>query len=297
MSQRDGGPPCPFCGAESAHAFSALDRNQHVSRRRFRYRRCRHCATVFAAEIPGDLSRYYPPSYYPALPAPDELDRRAQPHAWRLEFVRAHVSSGQLVDVGAGAGLFAYLAKRLGFDVVAVEMDPRCCEYLRDMVGVRVVQSDDPATALRALGGIQVITCWHVLEHLGSPSALLESAAECVAPGGVLVVATPNVDSLQFRLLGSRWPHVDAPRHLALIPAESLRRRLADLGFECVDLTTADPAGEYNAFGWQGVLPGRVRRRPHHLAGRFMAAAAAPIERRAMNGSTYTGIFRKSAAS
>jgi SAM-dependent methyltransferase len=118
------------------------------------------------------------------------------------------------------------------------------------------------------------IALWHVLEHVDRPAELLAAAAAALVPGGVLVVATPNLGSLQFRLLGARWPHVDAPRHLALVPLATLEQRMTELGLEREAVTTADPAGEYDAFGWQGLI-------------------ARPVERRNFNGSAYTAVFRK----
>jgi 2-polyprenyl-3-methyl-5-hydroxy-6-metoxy-1,4-benzoquinol methylase len=284
---------CRFCGGESDHVFDARDRNQRVSDEKFPYHRCRRCGTFFLPEIPSDLGRYYPPTYYPPLPRHAELDRRAQAHRWRIDLVREYVSSGRLVDVGASAGLFAHLAKTAGFEVTAIEMDRRCCAHLREVVGVKVVESDDPVAALGELGGADAVTLWHVLEHVDRPAALLAAAAEALVPGGLLVVATPNVGSLQFRLLGARWPHIDAPRHLALVPLATLEERTAELGLEREAVTTADPAGEYNAFGWQGLLPRRLSGPLADVTGRLIELIAGLLERRGLNGSAFTAVVRK----
>ena len=284
---------CRFCGGESEPVFVASDRNQRVSDEQFSYHRCRRCGTVFLPEVPPDLGRYYPPTYYPPLPRYAELDSSAQAHKWRIDLVRAHVSSGRLVDVGASAGFFTHLAKTAGFEVTAIEMDPRCCTHLREVVRVKVVESDDPVTALGALDRADVVTLWHVLEHVDEPAELLAAAAEALVPGGLLVVATPHLGSLQFRLLGARWPHVDAPRHLALVPLATLDERTAELGLEREAVTTADPAGEYDAFGWQGLLPGRAPGHLSHLTGRLIALIARPVEHRNLNGSAYTAVFRR----
>jgi 2-polyprenyl-3-methyl-5-hydroxy-6-metoxy-1,4-benzoquinol methylase len=284
---------CRFCGAGSEPAFAAFDRNQRVSSDLFRYDRCAQCGTIFLAKPPSDLGRYYPPTYYPPLPARDELDRTACKHRWRVDLLRAYVPSGRLIEVGPGPGLFAHLAKSAGYDVIAIEMDPRCCEYLRDVVGVEVVETDDAVAALERIDGADAIALWHVLEHVERPAELLASAAKALVPGGALIVATPNVDSLQFRLLGARWPHVDAPRHLALIPLGALDAQAVELGLQRVAVTAADPAGEYDAFGWQGALPGRARGYSAHFAGRLIRAFATPFERRNLNASAYTAVLRK----
>ena len=93
-------------------------------------------------------------------------------------------------------------------------MDERCCEYLQGELGVHTIRSDEPAALLQTLARPQVISLWHSLEHLREPAELLAAAAERLEPGGVLALGVPNPRSLQFRLLGARWAHLDAPRHI-----------------------------------------------------------------------------------
>jgi hypothetical protein len=127
---------------------------------------------------------------------------------------------------------------------------------------------------------------------------VLEQAAKALQPGGVLALAMPNPDSLQFRLLGGRWAHVDAPRHVFLIPFATLRARMDDLGFDVGQVTTSDPAGRYwNAFGWEYALRRHPARRSSMRAtrtcSRLLALGLAPLERRGMNGTAYTAVFVK----
>lgn len=291
---------CPLCGGDSTCLFMTSDRNRRLSHLRFTYRRCERCGAIFLADPPPDLARYYPSNYYEA-PTLDELRRQAAAESFRLGFVTRNVAQGHLVEVGAGHGTFAYAARIAGFDVTAVEMDSRSCVYLRDVVGVEAIQSDRPHDSLRDLRPTTAITFWHVLEHLREPWETLEAAAEILEPGGILVVATPNPDALQFRLLRGRWPHIDAPRHLYLIPAPLLAEHARCIGLEPIELTTTDPGGRYwNWFGWRFFLaPARSGRARSFVANGLAHATAltlAPIERRGLNGSTYTSVFRKGAA-
>ena len=66
-------------------------------------------------------------------------------------------------------------------------------------------------------GRYAAIVFWHSLEHLPNPGEELERAAALLEPGGVLVVAVPNNDSLQAKLFGDRWLALDMPRHLTHI--------------------------------------------------------------------------------
>jgi SAM-dependent methyltransferase len=288
---------CRLCGGPAATAFWTTDRNRGLSDERFEYRRCARCRTVYLENVPDDLARYYPDDYF-VFPTVAELDRIARTETYKMDALAGRARGGRLVEIGPGFGVFARRAAVAGFDVCGVEMDARCCAHLREVVGVEAVQTAAPETALAALAPSDVIALWHSLEHLPDPWALLAAAARNLRPGGLLVSAQPNPDALQLRVLGPRWPHVDAPRHLHLIPADTLRERAAGEGLTMVALSSDDGgARHWNAFGWgRAVLPPA----PGHLLavggqylGRLAALAAAPLERRPMRGSAYTIVLRK----
>jgi 2-polyprenyl-3-methyl-5-hydroxy-6-metoxy-1,4-benzoquinol methylase len=290
-------PCCPLCGGATEEAFRVGDRNRAITSQSFDYRRCRSCGTVFLSNLPPDLGRYYPEEYY-ALPTLDALDQAASGEAPRLALLRPFAAAGPLVEIGAGLGIFARAAQTAGFDVTAIEMDARCCDYLENVVGVRAICSDVPEQALAEVGPSRAIVLWHVLEHLQRPWAVLERVAERLEPGGVLALAVPNPDSLQFRLLGGRWAHVDAPRHLFLIPFATLEARMSDLGLDLAHVTTRDAAGQHwNSFGWEYALRRHPSRRPStrltRASSRLLSLGLAPLERRGMNGTTYTAVFVK----
>jgi len=287
--------PCPLCGAAGRPRLCTRDRNRGISRERFHYRTCQDCEALFLADRPEDLSAYYPPAYY-APPDPAGALSVATERA-KLAFLERHMPRGRLVEIGPGAGGFALAASMLGYEVTAVEMDPTACARL-EAVGIEAIRSDRPDRALADLGPVQAVCMWQVIEHLADPWSALAAAAEALAPGGVLVMSTPNPDSLQLRLLGSRWPHLDAPRHLVLIPIPALRQRARELGLEMVELTSCDrTANDWNAFGWAELLTGprtgpRLRRLAF-LAGAAAALVLAPLERRGLNGSSYTAVLRR----
>ena len=302
-SQRPAAPaegvPCPLCGGPSSFLLTAPDRNLGVPADPFRYNRCELCGVVFLVDVPDDLGRHYPEAYFPLLSRP-ELEEAAEAEGHKVELVRAHASGGRLVEVGPGQGAFAYAAKRAGFEVTTIEMDARNCEHLRSVAGVEAVESAEPETALLELPKSRVIALWHVLEHLARPWECLQSAARNLEDGGVITLAVPNPEAFGFRVLRSRWPHVDAPRHLHLIPARTLIGYAAALGLSCEELTTTDPgARHWNVFAWQRAIgqargPGQGGRLSGAL-GLLAATALAPIERRDLKGSTYTAVLRKPA--
>jgi 2-polyprenyl-3-methyl-5-hydroxy-6-metoxy-1,4-benzoquinol methylase len=290
---------CPVCGGETATAFFVGDRNREIGSEVFSYRRCLRCGILHLADPPSDLGAHYPDDYY-VLPTLHELDDRAEGEASKLALVRRFQPGGRLIDVGASYGLFARAAARAGYDVTAVEMNARCCEHLEQVVGVRAIRSNEPERALGDLDRAQVITLWHVLEHVPKPWKLLEAIAERLEPGGVLGISTPNPESFQFRMLGPRWAHVDAPRHLFLIPFPTLEQGARSFGLEVAHVTTHDPVGrQLNRMGWEYALRRRPGRGPAPLPITALSVLTAgllsPIERGGLRGAAYTAAFVKSA--
>ena len=297
-------PSCPLCGADSAHAFTAVDRNREISAERFSYSRCVACGTVFMVDVPDDLGRYYAGDYhrFEADGTPEVMRNPTlrEVEAFRVRMLLRHVPPGTLIDIGAGPGGFAAAAKQEGFDVTVIEMDRRCCEYLESELGMRAICSDEPIEQLSALPPAQAITLWHVLEHLEDPAEMLAVAADRLQPGGVLALGVPNPRSLQFRLLGARWAHLDAPRHLRLMPADALAASLRPHGLRLLEFTTCDPFGRLcSLHGWTSAM----RRRPAlgdppasliRLA-QAVTLALRPIERRTDRGAAMTLLFGKDA--
>jgi 2-polyprenyl-3-methyl-5-hydroxy-6-metoxy-1,4-benzoquinol methylase len=292
-------PPaaCRICGRETTAAFAVGDRNRGVGDRTFVYRRCRSCKTLFIDDVPDNLAGYYRNDHNQPPPVAD-LDRAADAEAWKLALLQPFRTGQRLVEIGSAFGIFARAAQRAGWNVTAIEMDAKCCSYLEDVLGVRAINSDAPERALAAIGTCRAIALWHVFEHLQRPLDVLEQATLRLEPGGALAISTPNPDSLQFRLLRSRWAHVDAPRHLFLIPFATLVARAEALGLSLAHLTTTDPAGRFwNTFGWECAIRGEpahhASTRPTRIGARLLGRAVAPVERRGLNGATYTVVFTK----
>jgi len=291
---------CPVCGGASDHALTARDRNRESTAATFEYDRCRACRTVFLADVPDDLSPFYTADYHVFDADGEPLWKRDGAPvgaAFRIGLLEHFVPPGHLIEIGAGAGAFATAALGAGFDVSAIEMDPQCCDYLT-RAGASAICTDRPLDALAPLPLARVVALWHVLEHLRGPIDVLAAAAAKLEPGGILALAVPNPDSLQLRVLGARWPHLDAPRHLSLIPAETLIARGRELGLEPVALTTSDPDGrDCDLHGWAYALrrrpaEGQIAPLPLHAAG-VLTRALAPVERRGRRGAAFTLVLRK----
>jgi SAM-dependent methyltransferase len=154
---------------------------------------------------------------------------------------------GPVLDVGSGDGALLDALRARGREALGLELSARG-RGVREADITEVEESDWAA-----------IVFWHSLEHLPEPGRALARAAAILRPGGVVVVAVPNSDSLQARLFGDRWFALDFPRHLVHLSADTLLRRLHELGLRRTRVSHL--RGGQVVFGWVhgfvDLLPGR----------------------------------------
>ena len=162
------------------------------------------------------------------------LDRRAPP--------------GPVLDVGCGDGVLLDALRARGRQALGLER----VTSRRDVRASELIDFDERR------GEWAAVVFWHSLEHLRTPAAALERAFELLAPRGLLVVAIPNRESWQARVLADRWLALDLPRHLVHVPASALIGELRGrgMGIERVSYWR----GGQVMFGWLdglvGGLPG-----------------------------------------
>jgi 2-polyprenyl-3-methyl-5-hydroxy-6-metoxy-1,4-benzoquinol methylase len=238
---RKGAIPCPYCGEESVHLVSSSDVNKRTTTDVFHYYKCSGCDIVFLHPRPDDMSPFYSDGYLPIPEKLSQLGAMAKKEEYRMEPVLKYKKGGKLLEIGPWVGIFSYNAKKSGFDVTAIEINPRCVDFLNNVVGIKTIQSSEPAKAMGAMHEkFDVIALWHSLEHLPNPWNVLKKAAERLAPGGILLIAVPNIESYDFSVLKAGWMHLDAPRHLFLYTAGSLERVCSANGLKALELTRSD---------------------------------------------------------
>jgi 2-polyprenyl-3-methyl-5-hydroxy-6-metoxy-1,4-benzoquinol methylase len=297
--RRATGHVCRICGGPTAAAFVTRDFNRRLTEERFEYVRCALCGSFALRSVPEDMAPHYPPDYYSVPASREELLRvggDAERH--KLACVQRFVPGGRLVEIGPAVGAFLAVAQEAGYSVEAIEMDALCCRFLESELNVPTACSDDPAAVLGNAGRFDVIALWHVIEHVPDPPSIIAAAAEALAPGGVLALAAPNPQALQRRIFRARWTHIDAPRHLFLLPLATLAHLCTERGLEVVLATTSDQsAAGWNRFGWRESLAGLVKHetaaRALRVLGSVIARAMSPIERQAGRGTTYTLLVRR----
>ncbi|MGI8903793.1 MAG: class I SAM-dependent methyltransferase [Solirubrobacteraceae bacterium] len=149
----------------------------------------------------------------------------------RLARLRGHAARGRLLDVGCATGTFLQVAGE-AFDAAGVEPDPGTSEQARAAGhSVRTGTVDDVAGPA---GGFDAVTLFHVIEHLDSPQRTLWRVHELLRPGGVVMIETPTVDCVWFRLAPGRWRQL-IPDHYYFFSAATLAALLRRCELEPIE--------------------------------------------------------------
>lgn len=229
---------CPTC--------EARDWTTLFESRGYRIGRCKSCGLVRTLGVVPEGETEYPPFEQSETALVRALRFGvAQLLRERARFVEKVAPGKRLLDVGCGSGSFARLASSRGFDAVGVE--PFSLGREVDEPRLRLVRGKLEKLA-PTLGRFDVITMWHVLEHLDDPIPALETLLTLLEPGGIAVISVPNFASWQSRVFEGGWFHLDPPRHINHFVEGTLRELLGRFGLEVFEERTFH--FEYGPVGW-----------------------------------------------
>ena len=110
----------------------------------------------------------------------------------------------RLLEVGCGEGLFLEQARRYGYTVIGVEPNQKSAAFAREVFGLHVL-AKTLAEATISQDSIDIGVLLHVIEHLPDPNAVVSKMRKILRKGGLLVIETPNIDSLPFKILRKKW--------------------------------------------------------------------------------------------
>ena len=289
--------PCPYCQHPSFLLFRAQDYNRQIGNDLFTYFCCNNCRLLFLDPVPDNLNPYYPKDYYYLPQTLEELSINAEHENYKIEIVKSFLKSGKILEIGPGGCGFAYLAKKEGFEIETLEMDSRVAAFLNNVVKIPTYNASD-SSAIPQKQQYNMIALWHVIEHVREPFKMLKEISKLLLPGGFILIAAPNPNAWQFKIFKHLWTHVDAPRHLFLIPQDLLSHFMTDLAFKTLLSTTTDEGGlGWNSFGWQRSLSNHMKSRlgkiTTSMVGKIASAFTKPIEKKEGTGSCYTMVFQK----
>lgn len=166
---------------------------------------------------PQELSRYYDSEAYISHTDSKKglmatLYQKVKKHALKKKvklISKMNNGSGDVLDIGAGTGDFLLAAKNHGWKADGVEVNLGARDLAREK-GILLNESMDDFSGRQ----FDVVTLWHVLEHLPDLENTVTKISSLVKPNGVLIVAVPNFRSYDAKHYKNFWAAYDVPRHL-----------------------------------------------------------------------------------
>lgn len=217
-------------------------KDHSITKETFELWRCAGCDFLFTQDppLPEQAGRYYKGEEYISHSDSQEglvnkLYHQARDFMLGRKYALVNkVAKGKrLLDYGTGTGYFTDFMVRKGYQAQGIEIDEDARTYGRKKFGITV---DAPAALFEELtpNSFDVISLWHVLEHLYDPKKYLNRFNELLTNDGKLIIAVPNHKSTDAAAYGADWAAYDVPRHLWHFSPLTMRKMVETAGFRVV---------------------------------------------------------------
>jgi len=231
---------CPVClNPVTAPALVGTDFLFESTSKTFTLYSCEACRCLFLHPMPDsrEIERFYPADYWWNARRSGGLKKLES--VYRKLALRDHVAfitkaagnrSVDVLDVGCGSGTLLGLLKHRGFRVTGLDFSAEAAAIAKAENGVDVAVGSLEEAHFPA-ESFDVVTLFHVMEHVTNPRLVLAEVSRVLKPNGVAILQVPNIESWQFKIFGARWYGLDIPRHVIDYSRNSMLKLLADSGF------------------------------------------------------------------
>ena len=201
--------------------------------------RCNTCRLIFlnAARDTQKIFSYYQDEFY------DAQGERFNMFVERLvlffRYVRyrkiiaaarqRNLHAGKILDVGFSRGYVLQMLKRKGWKSYGINVSHNVVAHAKSQ-GLTAIEGELPKVTF-PYASFDVITFWHVLEHVPEPDQYVKMCSRIIKPKGFMIIEVPNSDSIPARLFRCNWLALDLPRHLSHFTPASLSYLLNKHGF------------------------------------------------------------------
>jgi 2-polyprenyl-3-methyl-5-hydroxy-6-metoxy-1,4-benzoquinol methylase len=233
---------CPICFSEAwSHYLDCKDYT--VSQELFRLTQCSSCTLVVTSPRPSaeNLGAYYvSENYISHTETKKGLINRIYLLARKIALARKKnlinkifLKKGSLLDYGCGTGAFLKTMSDAGWKTIGVEPDDGARRIASERNNLEIFRPD--AVQGFTAETIDIITLWHVLEHIPEPVKACEEFFRLLKPKGKLLLALPNHLSQDAQKYRGAWAAYDVPRHLFHFSALNIKQIASKVGFSSVE--------------------------------------------------------------
>jgi len=234
---------CPVCNTSSFSNYLNVE-DYTVSHKQFTIQQCNSCYFLFTNPRPPaeEIGDYYKSEEYishhdetKTLMSKVYTSVRNYTIGGKIKMINELFDKkGSLLDVGCGTGNFIQACKENGWIISGTEPD----QGARDVASKRVGELIFDSINDKQLEGksFDIITLWHVLEHVHLLNETIDWLKEHLNPNGKIIIAVPNPQSFDAEKYGAFWAAYDVPRHLYHFTKASMKKLLENHGLGLVKI-------------------------------------------------------------
>jgi 2-polyprenyl-3-methyl-5-hydroxy-6-metoxy-1,4-benzoquinol methylase len=243
MSNRVHYSHCPVCNSTAINPLLTV-KDHTVSGEEFVVWQCSQCQLRFTQDAPdaNAIGAYYQSEDYISHTNTNkglvnQLYQRVRKHT--LEQKAALIKTvtgkdkGTLLDVGCGIGAFVHTMQIKGWQATGLEPDAGTRKLSKELFDLNLQDANELFNL--APSSYDAITLWHVLEHVHDLHAYIAQLKTLLKPGGRLLIAVPNYQSVDAGIYGLYWAAYDVPRHLYHFAPSSIKSLMQQHGLEVID--------------------------------------------------------------
>lgn len=228
---------CPVCGCEVNNRV-LICKDYLVSGNNFEITACTGCGFNFTNPRPEDdeLSDYYKSEEYISHSESKKgiinrlfLMARSYTLKKKLKTIQKYSNGKRLLDIGAGSGSFLDVCKSAGYESMGLEPDKDARDFALKNYGLELKPIEDFLNIEE--NSIDIISMWHVLEHVSDLRLYFNRFKEILDKEGTLFIALPNNESKDAQIYGKFWAAYDLPRHLYHFRQKDIRNLAEQYGF------------------------------------------------------------------
>lgn len=224
---------CPSCGSEELQKYLKT-KDYFFTKEEYFLEKCNVCHLVFTNPKPAEreLSKYYKTEKYLSHNAtssnPITLIYKSVRNVSikrKFRLISSFIKQGSILDIGCGTGeLLAYF-KRKNWKVSGVEPDANA-RLMAKKINKIDIENLEYLEKIEE-NSLDVITMWHVLEHVNNLHKRLETIKKMLKKGGIAFIAVPNILSHDAQYYKEYWAGLDVPRHLYHFSSQSMENILS----------------------------------------------------------------------
>ncbi len=246
---------CPLCKKKNNKMYCTAQDNQNKKehKEQFTVVQCNDCHFLYLNPVPQKevIATYYPEYYW--VGEKKKLMERIFPFLFsasreKARYIKKYKAQGNLLDIGCAEGFFLKHMKEQGWDVTGIDFSTQAVLYGKNHFGLELYAGEVTELKKEIKKKFDVITLWATLEHIYDPVETLTCIHSMLKKDGLLIFAVPNMDSLQAKIFGKHWLHLDVPRHLCFFTPETVKLLCEKTGFSIKDISYQ--SREHNPGGW-----------------------------------------------